>query len=358
MKQLIKFEIKKIMDRPLTWTALILMLLLSVFMHFSSYMNQYATDGQMQGHGKEAVELDKKIAAKYEGVLTDEKVEQMLEELMPKSGPPGLSVIYLYQNSMQSAVAARFSDKDGNWNGLSVEDVFGKEEIKIGYVDGWLCAVQDMARIFFFFSFVVIIMLAPVFSGEYGGVENIILAGRYGRSKCATAKVIAGVLAAFVTTMAFVVINVALVFALYGKSGLDCSILFAPLTFTEGYIPFNITCGTLLKYRILLAFTGTLGVTGITLFFSALCKNQITALAAVSAVYILPAILPVPEMSSLFKLIVLSPMYQFLFVSTMAAGQIKDSLLYAIWALPVAIFLATAGGLASRKIFAVHQVKV
>ena len=31
-------------------------------------------------------------------------------------------------------------------------------------------------------------------------------------------------------------------------------ILFAPSDYAEGFIPFNITCGTLLKYQILLAF--------------------------------------------------------------------------------------------------------
>ena len=46
----------------------------------------------------------------------------------------GLSAIYVYQNAMQSAAFSRFSDKEGNWNGLSVSDVFGNEEIKIGYL--------------------------------------------------------------------------------------------------------------------------------------------------------------------------------------------------------------------------------
>ena len=53
----------------------------------------------------------------------------------------------LYQNAMQSAAFARFSDMNGNWNGLSVSDVFGDEEIKIGYTDGWLSTSQNMVKI-------------------------------------------------------------------------------------------------------------------------------------------------------------------------------------------------------------------
>ena len=318
------------MARSLTWAALLVVLLLSVLLHFSTYQNKFAFDGQRQESGRKAVELDQEIAARYEGILTDEKVQQMLSELTPKSGSEGLNVIYIYQNAMQSAVTARFLDMEGNWNGLSVADVFGKEEIKIGYVDGWMGAIQNMTRIFLFLSFVVIVMLAPVFSGEYGGVEYLILSGRYGRTKCAAAKAIAGLLAAVVTTAAAVILNVALAFVLYGKNGLDCSILFAPLSFTEGYIPFNITCGMLLRYRILLAFTGIMGLAGTTLILSALCKNQLTALAASLAVYAFPALLPVAETSSLFQVIALSPLYQLLFVAVMSVRKISGDLLYAI----------------------------
>lgn len=357
MRILIKFELKKIMAKRLTWAALLAMLLLAVFLPFSTYQNKFAFDGQSEGSGKKAVALDREIAARYEGILTDEKIKRMLSELMPRSGPQGMNRIYLYQNAMQSAVAARFSDMEGNWNGLSVSDVFGEEEIKIGYVDGWLGAVQDMTRIFVFLSFVVIVMLAPVFSGEYGGVEQLILSGRYGRTKCAAAKVTAGLLAAFTTTAAVVILNVVLAFIMYGNDGLDCSILFAPLSFTEGYIPFNITCGTLLKYRILLAFTGIMGLAGITLFFSALCKNQMTTLAVVLAVYAFPVLLPLSERSPLFKAAALTPLYQLLFVAVMALRQIRGNLLFAIMALPAALLLTAAGSLISGKIFAGHQVK-
>ena len=47
-----------------------------------------------------------------------------------------------------SAVFSRFADSDGNWNGLYVSDVFGNQEIKIGYVDGWLSTSRNMVRVF------------------------------------------------------------------------------------------------------------------------------------------------------------------------------------------------------------------
>ena len=72
-----------------------------------------------------------------------------------------------------------------------------------------------------------------------------------------------------------VIFNLLIAVAIYGTEGLDCSILFAPIDFLEGYIPFNITCGTVLKYQILLAFMSAISVTGIVLILSAVCNDSV-----------------------------------------------------------------------------------
>ena len=84
------------------------------------------------------------------------------------------------------------------------------------------------------------------------------MTSKYGKTKCATAKVVAGIITAILTTTLIAAFNLLLAFVFYGTEGLDCSILFAPSDYVEAFIPFNITCGTLLKYQILLAFTCTL----------------------------------------------------------------------------------------------------
>lgn len=253
-------------------------------------------------------------------------------------------------------VSARFSDIYGNWNGLRVSDVFGDETITIGYVDGWLSTSQNLTKTLTIFSLFIIVMIAPVFCGEYSGVDNIILSSKYGRTKCAAAKVIASVLAALMTSIVVLAVNFLMASAFYGSDGLDCSILFAQLTYIEGSIPFNITCGTLLAYQAMLAVTGALGVTGITLIFSAACKNQMIALVASAAVYALPLLFPVAETSALFRLVALLPPYHTQFVSLMSIGQMSGILLYAIAAVPAAVILVAIGSTVSRRIFAKHQV--
>ena len=357
MKKLIYFELRKIFSKRLSMVTLIGILLFSALLSFSTYQNKYAFDQNAgEGSGKAAVEIDKEIAAKYEGILTDKKVQQMMSDFAPTSDLHGLSAIYVYQNAMQSAAFSRFSDKEGNWNGLSVSDVFGNEEIKIGYVDGWLSTSKNMVRVFIVLALAVIIMLAPIFSGEYEGVDNIILTSKYGKTKCATAKVVAGIITAILTTTLIAAFNLLLAFVFYGTEGLDCSILFATSDYVEAFIPFNITCGTLLKYQILLAFTCTLSVTGITLFLSAISKNQIVALVAVMAIFLFPVLLPIPETNPLFRLVGLLPIYHVLAISLLSVEQMSNGMLYAIWAIPAALLFLGVGAGISRRVFAKHQV--
>ena len=359
MKKLIQFELMKIIRKRLTLFGVIVVLALSALYSYSTYHNMYAFDGAgREGTGRTAVEIDKDIAAKYAGILTDEKVRQMLNDFTPKSidNMFGMNAIYLYQNAIQSAVYARFSDRDGNWNGLRVSDVFGEEEIKIGYINGWLQTSQNMIRIFLVLAFVIIIMNAPVYASEYDGVDNIIFTSKYGKTKCAAAKAAAGILSALFITFIVSLINILFALVLYGTEGLDCSILFAQLTMAERYIPYNITCGTLLIYQILLAFTGAVSVAGITLLLSALCRNQIMALVSSAAVYISPMMLPISENNPLFKWIVLLPLYHAQFISLMSVKQMKNGLLYAVWAILAAGIIVAVGVILSRRIFARHEV--
>ena len=140
------------------------------------------------------------------------------------------------------------------------------------------------------------------------------------------------------------------------KEGLNCSILFAPSEYVEAFIPFNITCGTLLKYQILLAFTCTISVTGITLLMSAISKNQIVALVAAMAIFLFPVLLPIPETNPLFRLVGLLPVYHVLAVSLLSVEQMSNGMLYAIWAIPTALIFLGIGAGFSRHIFAKHQV--
>ena len=81
MARLIQFELRKNFSRRLTQIFLLGLIFISILFMFSTYQNKYAFDGiNREGTGREAVEIDKAIAKKYSGPLTDEKVGQMLAD--------------------------------------------------------------------------------------------------------------------------------------------------------------------------------------------------------------------------------------------------------------------------------------
>ena len=68
MKNLIKFELRKILTKRFAVISVVAVLLLSLILSFSTLHSMYAFDGNgAEETGKAAVEIDKQIALKYEG---------------------------------------------------------------------------------------------------------------------------------------------------------------------------------------------------------------------------------------------------------------------------------------------------
>ena len=356
MKALILLELKKIFKRKVTWAGLAAILLVNTLFLLSTSQNMYAFDGtSREAHGRDAIRLDQELTRPYEGTLTDEKVQLMLEEFRPHTDLHGMNAKYLYQNALQSALYARFADSQGNWNGLTVQEMFGDTPIQVGYVNGWLHVSQDMVRICLMLNLFLILVTAPVFSGEYGGMDSLILSARHGRIKCAAAKITAALITALLGAGSLGALNFTAGLALYGKSGLTATILFAPIDFAEHYIPFPITCLTLLRCQTLLVFTCALGTVSLTLLFSALCGNPLSTMALSLAAFALPAFLPVAENSPLFRLTALAPVYQAQFQSLMSVEQYGNGMLYAVLALPASLILAVPCCLLACRSFVSHQ---
>lgn len=345
MRQLVYFEMKKIFTGKLTFICAALVLLLAI----SSFSSQ-----SLSSIGSEHA-----LAAKYKGLLDDEKVQQMLSDFMPSQADldkwKGLSVINIGLNSMQSAVHSFFANDDGTWNGKTVADVFGSRQIRVGYHLSWFELSQTITRLNLALCCMIIVIISPVFSSEYGGMDNLILTSRYGKSKCAVAKILSAFLTAVLITAFYLLLLLLAAFIFYGTEGLDSSILFSG-GYLSTYIPFNISCGTMLAYQIALTFSGIITLTGISLLISAAGRTQIASLITSALFFLAPLLLSATEQNPLFKVVGLLPVYQIQFSLLMSIEQIKGNLLYAVWAFPTAAITAASGSLISLRFFAKHQV--
>lgn len=358
MKRLIWFEGKKILGRRISAVGILVFVLLNIIFlrGFISDNHTFDAARNLGKDGPEAVRMEQEIAARYAGPLTDEKVQRMLKDFYPTQDYGGVNIAYIYQNAMQSAVHARFADNDGSWNEKTVRDVFGKEEIEVGYCAGWLEFSRTLTQIYFMTAILLVVLLAPVFAGEYGGKDQILFASKYGQTRCALAKVIAAFMITGVLTAAVTLISLAAALLLIGTDGLDSSILFAPMTYVETGIPYNISCMTMLVYQTTLAFFAMAALTGMTLLVSALAANETAALAIAAIAFGCPLMLPIPEQSALYRLIVFFPVYDIQFVSVMSLAQIRAGLLYAVWALPAGAVLTVLGCAGANMIFSGREV--
>ena len=358
MSRLLQFELRRIFARPFTRAGLLILAVLSILFTAATYRNMYAFDGvSREGSGGEAVAIDREVAARYAGVLTDEKVQLMLSDFPQTADLHGMNAAMHYENATQSALYRRFVDQNGNWNGLHVADVFGEGEVRIGYVWGWLETSQNMTILNTISVFVLILCLAPVYTGEYGGPDSILFSSRYGRTKCVDAKRAAALLTCLIPVALVAAICIIPAVFLYGAEGLGCSILFGPAGFIEDYIPFNITCGRLLFDQILLALTCAISVTGVTLAISSISRNLMITFAASAALYLFPLLVPAEKTSSFYPAVTLTPLYQTEFLTLMSVDQMDSGVLFAVLAIPVGVLLLMAGWTFSGFLFSVRQVE-
>lgn len=344
MKSMYLFEMKKIFRRKIVWAGILLTLLLSVA-GFSS-----------MGIGD--ISYEQEIADKYEGILDDEKVQQMLQDFMPTKEQLEQWKIPVYAiglNSMQQAVHRNFANDDGTWNGKTVKDVYGDQEIRVGYHAGWFDFSRNLIKVVIALAVLSVIIAAPVFAGEYNGMDNILLTSRYGRTKCASAKILAALSAVLLILGVFLIGNLAAALILMGTKGLDSSTLFCGMYY-ENYMPFNISCGTMILYQVGLAISGVIMVVGITVFVSAVSKSEIVSLIVSALVLLCPLMLSVSETKPIFRIIGMLPIWQVQFTSLMSIGRLSGNLFYAVVAAPVSIAVMMAAAILAKRCWGRHQV--
>lgn len=316
MFTLIKFELKKILDKKIVLFGIIAVLFLTIQCSVSASYNitssQYTEDGNNYLYGSEAIAKNQEVIKKYSGKFTDETVKQIINDYglqknidERKSGDNNSYEIfnrpsYIY-NSATSLVMNKFVD--GNGNIASVNDITSRpEKLYLEYSDSYLEFMMDFSTMCVIFAFFTIICIAPVFNQEYSThSDSIILSSRYGKNKAVYAKVIAAIV--FVT-ISFAVM-VSLIFGLevlsYGLSGANASSDLVGLA-TKGALTIKDT--TILT--ISFGFVGVLLVTMITLVLSSI-TNSFTTLIISALIYIIPVILASQADLSLQKVLTFFP---------------------------------------------------
>ncbi len=340
MIELIKYELKKIFSQKIV-LAVIAMIVLFNITNYSSI-------------NKKNITFDQEISKKYEGILDDEKVQAMLEEFKPTQEELDrykIGIQHITLNCMQSAVHSRFANDDGSWNGKTVEDVYGKEEIQVGYNEGWFELSHFFVRLFVMISILAIIITAPMYTKEYEGMDNLILTSKYGKTKLSTAKNIASIMSILFISILAIILNFIITLSIYGNMGLNASTLFCAID-EINFMSVNFTCKEMLILQIILSISGILLLSSISLLISSKSKNMIVSIVVSMLVIFVPFFIQISESNPLFKILGLTPIFQIQFASILSL----DNMSYYITVIVISIVVVILSWILTKRFFSKHQV--
>lgn len=359
MIRMIGFELEKIVNRRVVYAAIVFLVIMCGTMCTGRGVGAQVALKEEGGYleGRAAVAYDKEVAARYEGVLTEEKVEEILTTYAPDAVDAGFWLV----NNTYDTMSMFWGENDGSYNGGSIggafPDYLDEKPLVWGYNTGWMSFLETGMYTMVFVGILLVIALSPVFAEEYTrGTDALILTSRHGKRKCAWAKIIASYLFTLLTVGIFLLFIVLCYLQGFGLDGIDASVQLNT-HFVFGGVPYFLTNGGTALYCLILWFGGSLTLTALVLLLSALCRSSFITLIAALACYGIPSMLG--QLGVPRELLSLNPIWDFLaeqpvMIPKLSLGGIEVSY---VWVVAVFAFVMTAVAFVfGKKIFARHQV--
>lgn len=358
MKQLFQFEMSKLLKKKIVYVAMAAFLLLYVTMLWSwIFGNEWAvTQEDEMLYGREAEAYNTEITKRFEGPLTDEKVQEILAAFPRTAG----KTVGDISNNTYYPIANLFANLDGTWNGKTVQEVFPQfdEPPVLGMSSRWESFLFSMMYIVMISGILVIIIVSPVFSEEYSsGMDALILTSLHGKKRCALAKAAAAFCVAAILEAVILAAGFLLFAAGHGLEGWNADIqLSEMMIFTKVARPFK--CYEAAVMTAVVSMASTITVTGITLLFSAVCPTPFVSIILAAVTYLAPTFVN-PGSEAAKRILLLFPANSIHVAGIMNAGGfsiggVTVSLLFAVGIVAAAAVAMGTGG--CKGIFSRHQV--
>lgn len=339
MNQLVKLELKKILTRKANRIAMVLGLLLVVIfnvalIHGSSV---YLGEGK-EITGLEAIRMKEEAERELTPVLTEDFLTDFLRAYQAQANGVDYSLLGLHPglyNVILENNTSFLKDYD-NYEELQTIDTehgidfYGQRLRKIenrlnsdytagnyseaektywmnkaqavktpfawGSTEGWNI-VWNGIKVLTYLFLVVSICLMPVFAGEYQNrTDALLLSSKYGHGKLIGAKI----LAALLFTVGYVggcsLLSVGTNLAILGVDGWNL-----PIQLWETTIPYNLNILQVCSLNLLVLFVLFLMLTAFSLMLSAVCKNQVAALALALLLFFGTMFVPFSKSSSVIN---------------------------------------------------------
>ena len=359
MIQMIRFEFGKILNRKIVYAAIVFVLFMGCTMCIGRGAGaQVVLSEGSYLEGREAVKRDKEIASGYEGVLTEEKVEEILDTYRPRREDGSFWVV----NNIYNTLSGLWGEMDGSYDGTKILSAFpdyrDDRPLVLGYNEGWMSFLETGMYLMIGIGCLLVIALSPVFSEEYArGTDALILTSRHGKGRCAWAKIIASYLFTLLIVVGWLLFQSFVYWQDFGLDGSGASVQLNNHFMFFG-VPYFLTNAGAAGYCLVLWVGGSLILTALVLLLSAVCRSSFVTVIVALACYVIPSTfgqLGVPP-----KLLSLHPIWDFLAeeplkiprLSLPGGAQVSYVWVVAAFGLGMVVVSFVYG----RKIFARHQV--
>lgn len=380
MRELIGFEITKLLKKPLVWVSLAGMMVMMILMAYnwiSPYRQIYRGE-EINGEviftqGTDTIARNKEISAQFAGPLTTQKAQEIIEtymfsrevmEVMKSQGMDPERQRYYSHNCMYDVLAdAGFAKMDGSYSGATVEEIYGSDlapHMVLGYYDGWESTIYALIYDFLSWGCILIIILTPLFAEEYTKrTDALILTGKRGRTSVPIAKVIAAYIVGLVGSLILLSFFTLIMLITHGLTGFDTSAQIGTMgLFADA--PYILTWSQAYAFGCLVWLGSMTVLIAICLIVSALAKSSFSALVIAFTLYAIPLFIPwqlfpgpLPLVGSLMPI----NMMRMFDITDYAKLDLGGFQLNVMWlALPIALIATAIGVLWSRRTFARHQV--
>ena len=301
--------------------------------------------------GYKAVQMDRRITEEFKGVLTDEKVEKIIEKY-------GLAYYYVsdrgewsfHENFLNGLVNDYLSDKYvQNWYSdygdyIAEKNIYPVADSKLGtvreitgqeiileYYGGWHTFFEIIHTGMISGSILILFSVSVIFVNErQTNMLQLIFTTREGREKEVYAKIAAAMTVAVSVWAVILILNLLLCGIVYGLDGLGCYKGMVTGYFSMEYYSM-IPLRSYVMKAIMLSFFGIVSLCAITICVSVNARNNLNAFTVALTCYVAPVVasLFMDNEDGVIKILCFTPIY-------MVVHSVIDYI-YNIWILLLVI---------------------
>lgn len=379
MVALIRLELNKLVRQKPFWITLIVLLVMMLECYLGwvnpggSNFHILAEDGTLLS-GRKAIMQDRQYSEPYRGILTDERVgeilqnerdnEAQIEERIKTVETPDR--IFVYASSINRLVGYYFLNTNRDHGGVFetwsyrykeeelrlITEVFPESAMPLYYEYSvqWGGTLEAVITSIFLLNILLFLGVSPVFSEERARKMNALLfTSKFGRWKCFLAKTATVYLLGIWLALGVMLLIFSATLLLFGTEGLQCSIqLVEPFLYQD--CPAAKTLGLVIADAILLSTAGLFFTISLTILASVLAKNSLHAVVLSLALFASPVIVRIFRVPDAIKLIApVNRMFDFsgvMSIPDVSVGNIRIAYSHAasgILLLGSAVILLAAG---------------